>query len=139
MLPLLPVALQCAVECTFPIPEESSAALLMLTGNLLGLGFTYGIQGLSSLTADISAVRASVGLLPSGWFSIGIVSLAAVPIFRFQGAYLRLQAEGRGSRSGEPLLCGALLPSALVDEVSPHPYPADSSSVQPLPPVEQRR
>lgn len=32
MLPLLPLALECAVECTFPIPEDSSSGLLMMMG-----------------------------------------------------------------------------------------------------------
>ena len=36
-LPLLPVALQSAVECTYPIPEELSATCLILFGNIVGI------------------------------------------------------------------------------------------------------
>ena len=46
LVPLLPVSLQCAVECTFPISEEASASLLILAGNLGGLGFTFVCQEL---------------------------------------------------------------------------------------------
>ena len=96
MLPLLPIALQCAVECTYPMPEESSAGLLMLVGNLLGLGFTYAIQGLCALTPDAAAVDTSPGLLPFGWFALAVVAGAMGVVFGFNGQYLRLQADQAG-------------------------------------------
>eukprot|EP00966_Prymnesium_polylepis_P052745 1221341-Prymnesium_polylepis.1 len=93
MLPLLPIVFQCAVECTYPIPEESSAALLMLVGNLVGLGFTYAIEGLCSLTPDAHAIAADPGLLPFGWLSLAVVGGGLLIIFQFRGEYLRLAAD----------------------------------------------
>jgi|Transcript_31758 hypothetical protein len=118
MLPLLPIALQCAVECTYPIPEESSAALLMLVGNLLGLGFTYAIQGLCDLTPDTASITASSGLLPFGWFSAALLTGSVVVVFNFHGDYLRLQADA---------LAAAASPIAPPSSGSHHLGVADES------------
>eukprot|EP01051_Picozoa_sp_SAG22_P021444 SAG22_NODE_4732_length_1179_cov_1.625926_1_plen_182_part_01 len=48
MMPLLPTALEAAVEVSYPVPEEFSASLLMLAGNLGGLVCTGLLQQLIS-------------------------------------------------------------------------------------------
>ena len=40
-IPLLPIAIETAVECTYPVPEEISTMVLQFVGNMLGLAFTY--------------------------------------------------------------------------------------------------
>ena len=49
MMPLLPITLETAVECTYPVPEETSAALLMLMGNVVGFICTYVLQTLINM------------------------------------------------------------------------------------------
>mmetsp|Transcript_25772 Transcript_25772/g.62257 ORF Transcript_25772/g.62257 Transcript_25772/m.62257 type:complete len:320 (+) Transcript_25772:1-960(+) len=93
MLPLLPITLQCAVECTYPTNEESSAALLMLVGNVLGLGFTYAIAGLAALVPDTHAIANDPGVLPVGWMSLSVVAFSMLTLYLFTGKYLRLQAD----------------------------------------------
>lgn len=38
MLPLLPVCMECAAECTYPASEDASSGLLLFAGNILGIG-----------------------------------------------------------------------------------------------------
>jgi len=41
VLPLLPLTFEVAAEHTYPIPEDSSAAVLMSAGQLYGIAFTF--------------------------------------------------------------------------------------------------
>jgi len=34
VMPMLPIAMECGVECTYPVSEESSTGLLMNSGNV---------------------------------------------------------------------------------------------------------
>jgi len=90
MMPLLPVALETAVECTYPVPEEMSATLLMLVGNLFGLGFTYLMQYLISLQPvyNKDAVFSDAGIL-----LVVVVGFSLCIIMTFNGKYKRLEAE----------------------------------------------
>lgn len=109
MMPLLPTGLEAAVECTFPVPEEMSATLLMLVGNVAGLGLTYLMQYLVSLrpTYDPELGR----MTPVSWCLLGAVAFSAAVVFSFQGKYLRLDAE-KIRREQESLL--------LQDELAEH-------------------
>jgi len=40
-IPLFPVAIGTAAEITFPVPEEASTALIMLTGQFFGIGTVF--------------------------------------------------------------------------------------------------
>lgn len=91
MMPLLPVALEAAVEATYPVPEEMSATLLMLVGNLGGLGLTYLLQYLISLEPVYRPHL--VPLSPAGWFLLLSVGTSMVVVSSFKGEYRRLQAE----------------------------------------------
>ena len=87
LVPLLPVSLQCAVECTFPISEEASASLLILAGNLGGLGFTFVCQEL---------VRQELAHLPpplmpkAQAFVLAAIGAAVLAFLSFHGPYKRL-------------------------------------------------
>ena len=37
MLPLLPVCMECAAECTYPVSEDASSGLLLGAGNIVGV------------------------------------------------------------------------------------------------------
>ena len=37
MLPLLPVCMECAAECTYPVSEDASSGLMLFAGNLVGI------------------------------------------------------------------------------------------------------
>ena len=90
LVPLLPVSLQCAVECTFPISEEASASLLILAGNLGGLGFTFVCQEL---------VRQELAHLPpplmpkAQAFVLAAIGAAVLAFLSFQGGYKRLDLD----------------------------------------------
>lgn len=91
MMPLLPVALEAAVEATYPLPEEMSATLLMLVGNIGGLAFTYLLQYLISLESIYNAHRGPFST--AAWFLLGSVGFSMIIVASFNGKYLRLDAE----------------------------------------------
>ena len=95
-LPLLPVALQSAVECTYPIPEELSSAILVLFGNLVAVGCTFGLQSLLELKGYGEWDEFESVLTPSFWFVSSIMMVAWASILSFQGEYKRLHAEAKG-------------------------------------------
>jgi MFS family permease len=53
MLPLLPAALESAVEVTYPVAEDSSTAVLLLFGNTLGIGFTFAMQCVEAIPSRL--------------------------------------------------------------------------------------
>lgn len=87
MLPMLPISLQNAVECTYPIPEESSAAMLLLTGQYTGIAFTL------VLTRLLKHEQCHTVFTPTAIFIAGILVFAAVPIALYNGRYKRLEAD----------------------------------------------
>ena len=91
----------------------------MLVGNLLGLGFTYAIQGLCALTPDAESVSSSPGLLPFGWFAITVVAGAMCCVFNFNGQYLRLEADQAGAPDR--------LLAVAVEHATPQPSPASDT------------
>jgi len=93
MMPLLPIALETAVECTYPVPEEMSATLLMLVGNLFGLGFTYLMQYLISLQPKYHANGNNAMFTYAGYLLLIVVGFSGCVIATFKGKYKRLEAE----------------------------------------------
>ena len=92
-LPLLPVALQSAVECTYPIPEELSATCLILFGNIVGIACTFSIQSLLELKHYRKFSEYGTVFTPSLLFVASIMFIAWVSIVLFNGKYKRLEAE----------------------------------------------
>lgn len=88
MMPLLPICFETAVECTYPVSEESSSGFLMSMGNVVSIfviiGLRYAIQDSFTCTTVFST------------FSIAFMSLFAVAgtlLLFFDGPYLRMEAE----------------------------------------------
>ena len=98
MMPLLPVGLETAVECTYPIPEEMSATMLMLVGNVVGLGFTYLMQWLISnqTVYDSHVIFTNAGIL-----LVSVVVFSTCVIGTFQGKYKRLEYEQEQEKGNE--------------------------------------
>ena len=89
LVPLLPVSLQCAVECTFPISEEASASLLILAGNLGGLGFTFVCQEL--VRQELAHLPPAPPLMPKAQaFVLAAIGAAVLAFLSFHGPYKRL-------------------------------------------------
>lgn len=101
MMPLLPVALETAVECTYPVPEEMSATLLMLVGNIFGLGFTYLMQYLISKQ---QAYDEHVYFTHVGTLLLSVVGFSGLVIATFRGRYKRLQYEREQDHKNEESL-----------------------------------
>ena len=95
MMPLLPIGLETAVECTYPVPEEMSATLLMLVGNVVGLGFTYVMEW---MILNGAGYKKEVVFTPVGVLLLSVVGCASGVVFSFQGRYKRLEAEGERER-----------------------------------------
>ena len=93
LIPLLPVTFECAVECTYPVPEEASAGLLMLAGNLVGLAATYVLQTLIGMAPVYGA---SDGVPPAHIFIAVMLTFAVAVVLSFNGEYKRLRFDSRG-------------------------------------------
>ena len=97
MLPLLPAALESAVEVTYPVAEESSTAVLLLFGNTLGIGLTFAMQYLISLRPCWYLAPEPAGfsrqLTPVSYLFFAALSVAMVFVMIFYGKYKRLAAE----------------------------------------------
>ena len=96
MMPLLPVSLETGVECTYPVPEESSSMMLMSVGNLLGAVFIYAYQELIDLRKNYCTETG--GFLkkmfnPAAILTLSVVCFASAFIFTYNGPYKRLEAE----------------------------------------------
>ena len=81
MIPMLPVSIECAVECTWPIPEELSSGILLTAGNILTVPLTFMLASISD--SGISLKIAMISTL------VVVVTCALL----YQGDYKRLKAD----------------------------------------------
>eukprot|EP00455_Lapot_gusevi_P011371 TRINITY_DN15239_c0_g1_i2.p1 TRINITY_DN15239_c0_g1~~TRINITY_DN15239_c0_g1_i2.p1 ORF type:complete len:513 (-),score=101.85 TRINITY_DN15239_c0_g1_i2:131-1582(-) len=91
MMPLLPASFELAVETTFPISEETSGGVLVLAGNILGVGTVFLMDYLIQLRPDYTGV-----LTPCNIFIVVITLFSAMAMFSFKGDYKRLMTEHLG-------------------------------------------
>ena len=97
MMPLLPITLETAVECTYPIPEETSASLLMLMGNVVGFICIYSLQVLIKMNPRF--IDNPTVLTPNAVFLTSMVIFATAIILTYKGEYKRLAAEAEQRKS----------------------------------------
>lgn len=90
LMPLLPLALENAAECTFPCSEDNSAALLLGLGNYLGM---IAIFALEALMLYPSVVSCSTVFTPSAGFLFGIILFSTLMLVMFKKDYRRSQAK----------------------------------------------
>lgn len=96
LIPLLPVALENAAECSYPVAEDTSSALLMTVGQLVGIVLIYGLPPLLALSPDCSSVAT-----PAAALLLACMLLAAGAIASFSADYRRQAAEREGEGGGE--------------------------------------
>ncbi|UJR11609.1 hypothetical protein I4U23_015791 [Adineta vaga] len=92
LLPLLPVAFECALECTYPISAEWSTGLLMCMGNLLGGIFIYILDALIKCN-PIS--KSPLIFTPTSLFILCCCVISTIVLLFYRGPYLRLEDELR--------------------------------------------
>jgi hypothetical protein len=96
MMPLLPVAFECGVECSYPISEETSSGLMMLVAQWFGIGLIYGLDALIDKNEIYSTVW-----IGSSFLLLGAMILATICAALYKGPYKRLHAD-HGSHHGQP-------------------------------------
>ncbi|CAF1443023.1 unnamed protein product [Adineta steineri] len=92
LLPLLPVAFECAVECTYPIRAEWSTGLLMCVGNVLGGIFIFV---LGELIKSKPISNSMIIITPTSIFILCCSVISTLVLLTYNGPYLRLEAEHR--------------------------------------------
>jgi FLVCR family MFS transporter 7 len=95
ILPLLPVCMECGVECTYPVSEDSSSGFLILSGNVFGVGIIFLMDYLIDLQPKYSTI-----LTPVALFCCSLMIFAAVTLIGFyNGPTLRSDAEMRNKNN----------------------------------------
>jgi len=125
--PLQPIAIEVAVECTYPAHESAITALQQLAGNLFS----------SILTPILSAIRDpnTDSFVVPNWVLSALVALSAAFYFTFNGEYRRMKIDMHGARGTEYQIIeepvGVSInqgsTSGLLSPVSPN---VDSSSLR---------
>jgi FLVCR family MFS transporter 7 len=92
----LPVALELAVECSYPVDEGTSAGLMWLTGQLFGIIITFSMDGLSTSPVEPGW---QPSMTNSCWFVTSMAGLAAVLLLFFKTEYHRLSVDLSGPPS----------------------------------------
>lgn len=96
---LFPVCNELAVECTYPIPEATSAGLLGIVGQICSVFAVMGMQGLAQTLRTNDAVCHGHGVHPMDYTTphmvISCITVFVVTIFVafFRCGYQRLRAE----------------------------------------------
>ncbi|GAB5361541.1 hypothetical protein AAMO2058_000721800 [Amorphochlora amoebiformis] len=89
LLPLLPTAFECMVECTYPMPEEVTNGTMLSIGNVLSIGTTFLWQYLINQNGD-----GYKGMfVPYNYLQVGMMFLALIFIYSFDGKYHRLEMD----------------------------------------------
>ena len=97
LMPLLPLALENAAECTFPCSEDNSASLMLGLGNYVGLAAIFALEPLLTLP---QASSCSSVLTPSAGLLLALMAIAAASImFFYKVDYRRKTAAAREHES----------------------------------------
>jgi len=88
VLPLLPLSFECAVECTYPVPESITNGFMLSLGNTLSIASTFLWQALIEATGKYRGVFVSYNYLQIGMLGFGMAFLLS-----FNGEYRRLITE----------------------------------------------
>lgn len=94
MMPLLPICLETAAECTFPASEESSSGMMMSLGNVISIFMVMFIREMLD-----AADTCTHSLRPFTYAFAAVMLVSLIFVFSFDGEYLRLEEE---SKFGDP-------------------------------------
>ena len=100
LIPMLPISLENAAECTYPVAEEVSSGLMLIIGNYIGLVLIVAMQAM--IPAPSGGTCTTVFTPFAGVF-FGVIVIALISVLLFQKDYRRQKAEAAG-RSGEGAL-----------------------------------
>ena len=89
-VPILPVCIECAAECTYPIDEDISNALLMVSGSIMSVVCLL-VWG-SFLPSSHESYHNNIWN-DSTYFILTVMFLCLVSLWSFNGEYLRLNVE----------------------------------------------
>ena len=98
-VPLLPITLETAAECFFPVGEEASSALLTMAGKAFGAGFLFALQPL------VAAGDCSTVATPGAALLAAVLLCAGGALALVKADYRRARAELGGG--GAPPQQGA--------------------------------
>ena len=86
LIPLLPVSLETAAECSWPVSEDTGASFLMLMGNLSGIVYIFVLTALLGLapSTDCSSVAT-----PAAAFILANMAIAVGTALAFKKDYRR--------------------------------------------------
>eukprot|EP00127_Corallochytrium_limacisporum_P002003 Clim_evm3s98 gene=Clim_evmTU3s98 len=90
IVPLMPIAFEAGVECSFPISEDVSTGLLMSSAQLFGIIFIFVLTALVEAQPDYGTtyVFEPTYIVVTVW----MVAMLLLIVF-YRGRYLRLEAE----------------------------------------------
>jgi FLVCR family MFS transporter 7 len=97
LMPLLPLALENAAECSYPVAEDNAASLLLGLGNVVGFAAIFALGPLMAMPA---AADCSTVLTPSAGLLFAITAAAAACIvFGYKRDYRRQAVTRREASS----------------------------------------
>jgi hypothetical protein len=97
LIPLLPISLENAAECTYPVSEEVSSGLLLIVGNDIGLLLILVLQALIPAPGPSTC---STPATPFAGVFVGVLLEAGAALAFFRQDYRRQAAERGGSSAG---------------------------------------
>lgn len=89
-LPIIPASIVSCVECSYPVPEDTSVGLLYMCANVLAILLTFLGQVLLSAES-----LGPAPLFPYGIAVSVLMGIALVPVLLFQGSYFRLEQDAK--------------------------------------------
>ena len=97
MIPMLPVMIENAIECTYPISEELSSGILFTAGNVFGIPIVFIMQGL------INSADGKCGEwdLPVNIMIVVCAAICAFVACRYNGEYKRMRVEREAKEEEE--------------------------------------
>jgi len=87
MLPLLPVCMECAAECSYPVSEDASSGLMLFAGNAVGIVMIASVGEL--IQEPYKGVVNPAAILLSCFLLLAVLVVAV----GYHGPLLRQQAE----------------------------------------------
>jgi MFS family permease len=90
LMPLLPITLETAAEMTFPIPADTSTAVLLITANLIGTALTFILGPLLAL--PVSANCSSV-FTPAAAVILAFMVAGALMVLPVKSVFKRRDAD----------------------------------------------
>lgn len=92
MLPLLPVCMECAAECTYPISEDASSGCMLLAGNVLSIILIFTEDYLIGLHSTYTTVFTPAAISFVAFLFVG----GLLVLLGYHGPYKRQAAEKAG-------------------------------------------